>query len=119
MNRLHKRLRENAASLLAPGEQIQAVIPAQLGQPGPQAAPVLHKMALIATDRRILVCEGAWFRRSTIRKVLVELPRDTQIGPAHGVYGYAFRPGNGTIPIWIPRQFYKDIAEADDQRIAT
>lgn len=116
---LRAKIRQNAAPLLAPGEQIQVVIPAQLSKPGPHTG-VSHKLALIATDQRILICEGAWLKRSVIRKVLHELPRETEIGPPHGYWAYAFHvPDRPSVPIWIPRQFYKDVAQADAARLST
>ena len=116
---LRAKIRQNAAPLLAAGEQIQSVIPAQLGQPGPRAG-LSHKLVFIATDRRILVCEGAWIKRFVVRKLLHELPRDTEIGPARGSWGYEYRvPDGPSTPIWIPRQFFKDVAEADAARLST
>ena len=94
------------------------MIPAQLGQPGPWAG-LSHKLVLIATDHRILVCEGAWLKRSVVGKLLHELPRDTEIGPAHGYWGYEYHvPDRPSTPIWIPRQFFKDIARADQMRLS-
>jgi hypothetical protein len=113
---LEETIRRNAAALLVAGEEIQAVIPAQLNEPGWHAG-VGRKIVVVATDKRILVCEGGLFRRSVVRMLLRELPRDTEIGPAHGYWGFAFRaPQLPSVPIWIPRKFYKGVARADAVR---
>jgi hypothetical protein len=113
---LEETIRRNAAPLLTAGEEIQAVIAAQLNKPGWHAG-VGRKIVVVATDRRILVCEGGLFRRSVVRMLVRELPRNTEIGPARGYWGFAFRvPGLPSVPIWIPRKFFKDVAKADAAR---
>lgn len=129
ITRLRKKIRRNAAHLLDPGEQIQAVIHGQTLAPGPYSSG--GYVVFIATDRRILYCRGGWLRWSTVRNLICEFPRETRIGPAHGFLWYKFRmppppvvvervggqvPPGFFIPIWIPCWFFRDVAAADEAR---
>jgi hypothetical protein len=109
---LREKIRRNAARLLNPGEEIQAVIPAQLNRGG-QHDLGGGKLVLIATDRRILLCTSGPFRITPVRKLLGELPRATTIGPAHGIW---YRCDTLGMPAWIHRRFFKDISAADAAR---
>ena len=109
-------IRTNAAQLLKPGEEIQAVIPAQT---------VSQYLALISywiiifsnayrvivvTNQRILVCRSGRFRMSPVNDVLHELPRQTRIGPPTGLW---YRTESLGQPLYINRRFFKDVKAAD------
>ena len=109
-------IRANAASLLAPGEEIQAVATAQTTTPYLVllSAWILiitnAYRVIVVTDRRILICRSGRFRMTPVREILAELPRNTRIGPAHGLW-YRCSPVG---MLYISRRFHKDIAAADD-----
>jgi hypothetical protein len=117
---LRNKISRNAASYLAPGEQLQAVIPGRLG-----AGETARDVALIATDRRILLFNRGLFglfRPSRIRTLLAEFPRDTRIGPEYDLRSplsreaYKFQSPSRDYEIWIGRQFFEDIEAADAAR---
>jgi hypothetical protein len=89
---IRDKIRANAEHLLAPDEMIQAVIAAQTVSQ--YFALVSYWVILfsnayrviVPTDRRILVCSSGRFRTTPVREVLRELPRQTTIGPAHGLW---------------------------------
>jgi hypothetical protein len=65
--------------------------------------------AVIATDRRILLCSLSF--TGAVDGHIADVDRTTQIGPAHGVLQYwteALGPYLG-----IHRRFFKDVAKAD------
>src|SRR5690242_11941981 len=109
-------MRRNAEHLLQPGEQIQAVMPAQTTS---QYFALLSYWIIIlsnayrvivVTDRRILVCKSGRFRTTPVKAVERELPRQTMIGPAHGLW---YRCDSLGDKLYINRRFHKDIAAAD------
>ena len=114
---IRDQLRANAADHLAPGEAIQAVIPAQTRS---QWFALLSYWIIIlsnayrvivVTDRRILVCRSGRFRMTPVREVLRELPRSTRIGPPKGLW---YRCDSLGEKLYINRRFHKDIREADE-----
>ena len=109
---LREKIRRNAASLLEPGEAIQAVIPTQTTKGGYGGGGPYN--VLIATDRRLLYCKSGWFRMSPVRRIVAAFPRETRIGPADELLWHEFRlPVPVPLSTWIHRRFFKDIAEAD------
>ena len=114
---LREKIRRNAVPLLVEDEEIQAVIPAKMMKPSRLDSG--GNLALIATDKRILLCKSGYFRASLVRRVLGEFPRETPIGPAHGIVWYECqlpipqpKPGL-SFSVWIHRRFFKDVADAD------
>src|ERR1700691_1978985 len=110
---IRDKLTANAAPLLAPGEEIQAVIPAQtISQYFVLISYwiILASNALrvvVVTDRRILLCRSGRFRMTPVGEVLAELPRQTVIGPAHGLWYRTDALGGR---LYINRRFHKDVA---------
>lgn len=111
-------LRSNAAHLLQPGEEIQAVFPAQTTS---QWFALISYWIIIVknsyrvvvvTNQRILVCRSGRFRLTPVKDVLHELPRSTTIGPASGLWYQCHSLGER---LYIAKRFHKDIAEADAQ----
>jgi hypothetical protein len=109
-------MRENAAHLLQPGETIQAIFGAQTTS---QYFALLSYWIIIfknsyrvvvVTDRRILVCKSGRFRITPVNEVVHELPRNTQIGPASGLWYKTDALGER---LHIAKRFHKDIAAAD------
>lgn len=109
-------LRKNAQHLLQPGEEIQAVIPAQTTS---QYFALISYWIIIlsnayrvivVTDRRILVCRSGRFRLTPVKEVVHELPRQSMIGPATGLW---YRTDSLGERLYINRRFFKDIEAAD------
>ncbi len=100
---LRGKLRQGAAQYLEPGEQIQAVFLAK------RPEMRYNDRAVVATDRRILLLELG-MRVSTVKGVLGEVPRETQLGPCHGVL-YPISVFGTDLQVF--RRFFRDVAEAD------
>jgi len=114
---IRDKLKENAARLLQPGEQIQAVIPAQTTSA--YFALISYWIiilrnsfrVIVVTDRRILVCRSGRFRQSAVSEVEREISRHTVIGPAEG--GLWYRTDALGETLHISRRYFKDIEAAD------
>ncbi len=106
----------NASSLLKSTERIEEVVFAQATNPWWALLTYLVAMlsnayrVVVVTDRRILVCQGGRYLRSTVKGVLRELPRETKIGSPRGLW---FRTDALGERLWIPFQFFKDVKRAD------
>jgi hypothetical protein len=112
---------EAAAAYLQPDETVQAVITASndpwkfvrskyLGQR-------LGNRIIVATNRRILVIE-ALPGSIKLRDVIGEPPRSTQLGPTETLRPHCKLPldENHGGPLWVPRQFFPDVQQADSWR---
>jgi hypothetical protein len=116
---LRDKLQERVQPLLDPGEQVQAVVPAQTGMNpmavllvGALIATLVNKYWLIvATDRRIVVMKQSKLRMAP-KGVDRELPRATQLGPVSGLWGKSEALGQRT---YIHKRFHKDVEQADSQ----
>ena len=113
---IRDKMRTNAAHLLSPDERIQAVVPAQITS-GWFALLSYWIIILrgayrvvVVTDRRILVCRSGRFRVTPVREIIRECPRQTRVGPAHGLW---YRCDTLGEPLYINRRFHKDVAAAD------
>ena len=114
---IRDKIRANAQHLLQPGEVIQAVIPAQTVSQY-LAAFISYWIiiftgayrVIVVTDRRILVCRSGRFRTTPVGDVVNELPRQTIIGPAHGLWYKTEALGH---KLYIAKRFHKDVAQAD------
>jgi len=119
---IRDKIRANAEQVVEPGEVIQVVIPAQT---------VSQYFALISfwiiifsnayrnivvTDKRILLCQSGRFRMTPVGDVTRELPRQTMIGPAHGLW---YRTDSLGEKLYINRRFHKDVAAADSMSAGT
>ena len=109
-------MRANAAHLLQPGETIQVVFGAQTTS---QWFALLSYWIIIiknsfrvvvVTDRRTLVCRSGRFRTTPVNEIVNELPRNTRIGPASGLWYKCDSLGER---LYIGKRFHKDVAEAD------
>jgi len=106
-----ERLAANAQPFLADGEHVQVAIQAQTRMHGsPMSALFLQYRAIVCTDRRILVFRCGRMRMRRLYEVLEQLPRDTVLGPAHGL---AYRPEAIRTRLLVLRPQHKDIAAAD------
>jgi hypothetical protein len=113
---IRDKLRASAEPLLESGEEIQAVFNAQTTSQW--FALISYWILLFAngyrivvvTDRRILVCRTGRFRVTPMKGVLRELPRNTLIGPAHGIW---YRTESLGERLYIHKRFHKDVALAD------
>jgi hypothetical protein len=104
-------LRSNAAHVLQPGEVIQAVFSAMTTSPWFGLLVWFRGFrVVVVTDRRILVCRSGRFSGDLVKEVIRELPRNTRIGPATGVW---FRCEVLGERLYIGNLFHKDIAKAD------
>jgi hypothetical protein len=118
---IRDKLRRNAAPFLQPGETVQAVFAAQTTS---QYLALISFLILIiansyrvvvVTDRRILVCRSGRFRMTPVNEVLRELPRDTRVGPASGLWWRSDHLGER---LYIHKRFHKDVDAADAIRSA-
>jgi hypothetical protein len=111
-----EKVRENAAHLLQPGELVQQVFQAQTRSAWLPLislwAIFLTKLRLVlVTDRRILVYATGRLHATTPYELIAELPRNTLIGPTHGLW-YKTQ-ALGPKALFIGRTFHKDVAAAD------
>lgn len=119
---IRDKIRANAAPVLQPGEEIQVVIPAQTVSQYFALISIWIIVAsnalrvIVVTDRRILLCRSGRIRQSPVGEVLAELPRQTLIGPAHGLW---YRTDALGQRLYINRRFHKHVAAADDGATAT
>lgn len=113
---LRDKLRANAAPLLQPGENIQAIF---CGQTTSQYFALISYWIIlftnayrvvVVTDRRILVCKSGRFRITPVKAVLRELPRNTRIGPPSGLWWRCETLGER---LYINKRFHKDVNAAD------
>jgi hypothetical protein len=102
---------------LAPGEQVQAVIPAQTASQYVAAfagvlffLPLNRYRILAATSHRILVLDVGKFSVKKARGVVLELPRETVLGPGSGIW-HVVRAGEEKLR--VHRRFFKDLAVSD------
>jgi hypothetical protein len=110
------KLRTNAAPFLQPGEVIQEVLIGQTANPYWSIISywiIVFKNAyrvLVVTDRRIVICSSGRLSPAAINGVLAEFPRQTQLGPASGLWHKCETLGE---PLYIAKRFFKDVAAAD------
>jgi hypothetical protein len=113
---IRDKIRANAASHLQPGEQIQAVFNAQTTSQWFALISfwiILLSNAyrvVVVTDQRILVFQAGRLQTTVIKGLLRELPRSTQIGPAHGLW---YRTDVLGEKLYIHKRFAKDVDAAD------
>lgn len=123
---IRESMRESVAEYLRPGEEIGALIGGQTMSPYSQAISgptgplgIIGSLLLMALSRyriivvssqRILVLDAGMVSMRKARKIITELPRSTQLGPASGSWHVVRVNGK---KLWIPRQFFKDIEAAD------
>jgi hypothetical protein len=113
---IRDKMRSNAAHLLRPGENVQAVFSAQTTS---QYWALLSFWIIIirnsyrvvvVTDQRIMVCWSGRFRGTLVREVEREFPRGIRIGPASGLWWTCETLGPR---LYVNTRFHKDIAAAD------
>ncbi len=113
---IRDKMRSNAEPFLQPGETVQAVFGAQTTSQWFALISwwiiVIRNSfrVVVITDGRILVFRSGRFRMTPIKEVLHELPRNTRIGPAKGLW---FRCESLGEKLYIHKRFHKDIAAAD------
>lgn len=114
---IRDKLRANAQAHLEPGEQIQAVFTCQSHSAWLMVATgvvpfVIFNtyMPVAVTDRRILVGDSGSFVTTKFNKIMAVLPRETQIGPATGLWYKTEALGRRT---YIHKRFHNDVNEAD------
>ncbi len=118
---IRDRIKENAQPLLEPGEQIQAVIPAQtkngwLGALGIVWLIFVNRYRpILVTDRRIAITDSGKWAMAKPTTIVASLPRNTQIGPASGIWWKSTTLGQ---PLFIHKRFHKDVELADSLRPA-
>jgi hypothetical protein len=113
---IRDKLRRNAASVLQPGETIQAVFCAQTVSA--YFALISYWIIVFAnayrvvvvTDRRILVCRSGRMTMTAVKGVERELPRGTRIGDPTGLWWPCDSLGG---KLYIHRRFHKDVRAAD------
>jgi hypothetical protein len=114
---LRDSMRDSVAPYLKPGEPVQAVIGAQTASQFLAALTGifvflgLNRYRIIAvTPARILVLDAGKVSFKTARGMVMELPRQTRLGPGSGVW-HKIPAGGETLR--VHRRFFKDIEAAD------
>ncbi len=100
---------------LEPGETVQAVFPAQTLSP---YWAILTYIVLffnmfrvvVATDRRILVCNTGKLTTAKVKGVRASHPRQTRIGPPSGLWWKCESLGE---KMYVHKRFHKDVQQAD------
>jgi hypothetical protein len=116
---IRDKIIEKAQPLLEPGEQIQAVIPAQtksgwLGAFGFVWLMFVNRYRpVIVTDRRIAVTDSGKWSQANPTSIVQSVPRTTQIGPASGIWWKCTSLGE---TLYINKRFHKDVEKADSLR---
>jgi hypothetical protein len=118
---IRERITEHAQPLLEPGEQIQAVIPAQTKNGWLGALGIIWLIfvnryrPIIVTDRRIAITDSGKWAQAKPTAIIQSLPRTTQIGPPSGIWWKCTSLGE---PLFIHKRFHKDVDLADSLRPA-
>lgn len=113
---IRDKIRANASSELRPGEQIEAVFAAQTSSPYLMVLGVVPFLAVneyytvVATNQRILLCKSGKLSSTAVKSVQRELPRQTIIGPATGLWYQTSVLGE---TIRVHKRWHKDIQLAD------
>jgi hypothetical protein len=118
---IRDKMRANAARFLNDGEEIQEVFGAQTTS---QWFILLSYWIIIirnsyrvvvVTDRRILVGRSGRITTTPIKEIVREVPRQTRIGPATGLWYKTEALGER---LYIHKRYHKDVAAADAQLAA-
>ncbi len=112
---IRDKIIENSQGFLQPGEQVQAVIGGQTlsGWWGLLTSLFFfwnNFRAVLATDRRVIVLHCGKWRMGKPRSIVRELPRNTRIGPASGLWWKSESLGE---KLYVHKRFHKDVALAD------
>jgi hypothetical protein len=115
---LRDKLAKRVQPLLNEGEKVEQVFVTQtgaspwlMGFAGGLLIMLIVKRRIVAvTDQRIVVLEAGRFSGTAPKKVLGELPRQTQLGPVNKLWSKIELNGEKN---WVNRRFKKDIDEAD------
>jgi hypothetical protein len=116
---IREKIKQNAQALLEPGEQIQAVIPAQtksgwLGLVGFIWLIFFNRhRPIIVTDRRIAIGDAGRWSPVKLKAITHSYARNTQIGPPSGFWWKCTSLGS---PLYIHKRFHKDVELADSLR---
>ncbi len=122
---LRDKMQANAQPFLDPDETVQAIFAATTVR-GLLVLPFIliavlpgflifalfvnKNMIVVATNKRILVCQSGRFTMTPVKEVLQELPRETRIGPAGGLSHKWITPARA---LYIHKRFHTDVASAD------
>jgi hypothetical protein len=116
---IREKIIQNVQPLLEPGEQVQAVIPAQtksgwLGALGFIWLIFFNRYhPVIVTDRRIAIVDAGRWSQGTPKSIINSYARTTQIGPAAGFWWKCTSLGE---PLYINKRFHRDVEKADSLR---
>lgn len=106
-----EKTRASVAPFLAAGEEVQALVIARSAETmGAVGALFANPMrVIVVTDRRILLCRPSRLS-NRVQAVLQQVPRDTRLGPTHGL---SYRTDALGTPLEIGRGAYKEVEAAD------
>ncbi len=113
---IRDKIEKKAQGKLQPGEQVQAVFPAQTHSQWLLIAGVVPFLILnsyrcvVVTDRRILVFASGKLSQANPSEIVGELPRATRLGPASGLWHKLDFPLG---PLLVHKRYHKDIEQAD------
>lgn len=113
---LRDKLRSRSQPFLEPGETVEQVFPAQVGNPwmvglgGGILMLILGKPRdVVVTDRAIVVLRQSKLT-ATPKELLGRLSRETRLGPLKGIWAKTELNGE---KVWIHRRFHGDAKAAD------
>lgn len=116
---IREKIIEKAQPLLEPGEQIQAVIPAQTKNGWLGALGIIWLIfvnrykPIVVTDRRIAITDSGKWAMAKPTSIVNSYARNTQIGPPSGIWWKCTSLGE---PLYIHKRFHKDVEKADSLR---
>jgi hypothetical protein len=106
-------MRSTSAQFLQEGETVQAIFGGQTTSPWLVVLPLFFQKpyrVVVVTDRRILVCRSGTLNSGGVKAMLRELPRETRIGPATGLWWACDTLGER---LYIHKRYHQDVAAAD------
>ena len=113
---IRDKLRNRAAPLLQPGENVQSVFCAQTVSAYFALISVWIIIfsnayrVVVVTDRRILVCRAGRMLPAKVKGVEAEIPRGTRLGEPNGLWWPCDSLGRR---LYVHRRFHKDVRIAD------
>lgn len=118
---IREKIATNAQTLLQPGEQVQAVVPAQtksgwLGAVGALWLILFNRYRpIVVTDRRIVLTDAGRWGMGKPTSIVGEFPRSTVLGAPKGMWWKTDALGQ---TLYVHRRFHKDVEQADSLRAA-
>lgn len=113
---IRDKIIENSQKFLQPGEQVQAVIPAQTASGWLATVPILSLIVnsyspVLVTDRRILLLDSGKWSLGKPKSIKAEFARQIKLGPPSGLWWKCTALGDSKV--YVHKRFHKDVVAAD------